>query len=153
MNEKTSKQKRYTFESIKENSRELRRKILLLREHNIPIDDDEKEEFLNLLDGSTLGINVDEDIIFRIDEKDILVSDFQFLMRCFVEYDKAIVHSDFFYQTFGRYIEPQPIGKIWEQILYNLNHLIPKALETGAKMSKEVIDLKRTIPQVKTKEA
>jgi len=106
---------------------------------------------LNLIDYATYGIGTSNVKIF-LDDKEIEIEDFQHFIRCLVEHDKNFVDYDFWFKTIGQSIEGQyDISIIWEQVLFNLNHFIPKAIEASAKMSKEIVDTKRKVETVKTK--
>ena len=146
------KQKRYTFEATKENSRELRKKILLLIDDNSPVEYDDKSKMLDLIDNSTLGIGTEPVNFYMSDNKKISISDFQQFLRCLIEYDKGIVDGSFFIQVLGSdyYDTTYSISELWKLVLFNLNHFIPKALEASAKMSKEIISDGKTIRTVST---
>jgi len=148
----TDKQKRYTFESTRKNSRELREKLLILIKENSPIEQDEKSKMLNLIDRSTLGIGVDPVTFHMSDYDKFIVPDFQHFMRCLIEYDKNIVDGSFFIPILGsnHFKRSYNISELWQLILYNLNHFIPKALEASAKMSKEIISDAKDIRTIRT---
>jgi len=86
------------------------------------------------------------------DNSKFTVPDFQHFMRCLIEYDKNIVDGSFFVPIIGsRYFNiSYNISEIWQLILYNLNHFIPKALEASAKMSKEIISDAKDIRTIRT---
>lgn len=146
------KQRRYTFEATRENSRLLREKLLLLIESNSPIESDEKRKMLDLIDNSTLGIGTEAVDFYMSDNKKIVIPDFQQFIRCIVEYDKDVVDGSFFVSVLGSkyYDTTYPISEIWSLVLFNLNHFIPKALEASAKMSKEIISDGKSIRTVST---
>ena len=148
----SGKQKRYTFEATKENSRKLREKLLLLIDDNSPIELNEKSKMLDLVDNSTLGIGTETVDFYMSDNKKITIPDFQQFLRCIIEYDKDVVDGSFFIQVLGSsyYDTVYPISEIWKLVLFNLNHFIPKALEASAKMSKEIISDGKSIRTVST---
>jgi|GEM_PF-4882869 len=147
-------QKRYTFESVRENSRLLRDKLLKLIEWNQPVDKEEKRIMLDLIDQATLGIGTEPVVLQMLDVgyNIIEVDDFQYFLRCLVEYDNAVVDSDFFMSVIGKdcYGYTYDICKLWKAVLFELNHFIPKALESAARMSKEVISDNKKIKSVRT---
>jgi len=147
----SSNQKRYTFESVRENCRKLRGKLIIAIKENEPVAKDEKDVLLNLIDYATYGIGT-TNVTFFLDDKQIEIPDFQHFFRCLVEHDKNFVDYDFWFKTIGKSIEGRyDIKVIWEQVLFNLNHFIPKAIEASAKMSKEIVDTKREVKTIKTK--
>jgi hypothetical protein len=148
------RQRRYTFESVRENSRILREKILSLVEYNTPVDRDEKRMMLDLLDRATMGIGTEPVVLQLVDEgyNVIRLKDFQHFVRCLIDYDHSIVNSDFFVMVAGKeyYGMTYDIGILWKVVLYNLNHFIPKALDSAARMSKEVISDRKEVKTVST---
>jgi len=151
----SEKQSRATYTDTKNNQKKLVKKIHELIRENRPLnDDDEREKMLDLINGSTLGIGTEQIQIRLPGKRTLNIDDFQHFIRCLIEYDFNIVTSDFLFEIIGethRCINYNiEIKDLWKQLLFNLNHFFPKAIESSVRISKEIIDTKRKVRTIHT---
>ena len=129
---------RATFEDTKNHQEELRKKIYnLIRENRCLKNNTERDNFFELLNNSTFGIT--KNITLNLpNHTTIKIPDLQQFIRSLFDYEKNIVTNDFFFEHIGENKQYNiEIKHLWKQILINLYHIFPSALETSVRISKE----------------
>ena len=135
----SEKQWRATFEDTKTNQRNLRRKLDLLIDENRAVENEvEREEFIELLSNSTIGLGTDP-VKIRLGNRVVIeVPNLEQFIYELLYVKSNNVDSDFFYYLTGKQHKCViPIKDLWVNIRRYLFAVFPLAKAHTIRMSKE----------------